>query len=275
MRFLKNNRLWFTLYGILITLIFLYLLFPADIVKDRLEASLNSPDFVFKAQSLQASFPLGLKFKNVVANTTVATGSFSLQTEMLDVQPQLSSLFKKYSYVSVSGKAYGGSFDGNVGLVSWSKAYPPVEGKLKFQNIDLSRANFLAGGLGKEIKGKASGSLFYNIASAARQNPSGAITLVLVKGNYPLAEAFLGINKIEYDRCEIQAQLKDGSLKIEKFEMLGPQINCSLKGEIAMADDLKNSQLNLTGSIEIQGKNKLKTNITIGGTLANPISRYI
>jgi type II secretion system protein N len=274
MRLLKNNRLWFTLYGILITLIFLYLLFPDDIVKDRLEASLNSPDFVFKAQTLQASFPLGLKFKNVVVNTT-GMGNFSLQVEILDVQPQLSSLFKKYRYVSVSGKAYGGSFDGDVGLLSWNKSYPPLEGKVKFQNIDLARTNFLASELGKEIKGKASGSLFYSIASAARQNPAGTITLVLVKGNYPLAEAFLGINKIEYDRLEIQAQLKDGSLKIEKLEMFGPQINCSLKGEIAVADDLKNSQLNLTGMIEIKGKNKLKTNITIGGTLANPISRYI
>jgi type II secretion system protein N len=272
MRILKNNILWFTLYGILITLIFMYLLFPADIVKDRLEASLSSPNFGFQAQSLQTSLPLGLKFKNVIIHATAA-GNFMLQTEMLDVQPQLSGLFKKYSYVGLSGYAYGGSFDGNVGLLSWNNAYPPIEGKLKFRNIDLARFNFLAGELGKEVTGKASGSLFYNIASAAKQNPAGRITLMLVKGNYPLSEAFLGINKIEYDRLEIQAQLEDGGLKIEKLEMFGPQINCSLKGDIVMAGDLKNSRLNLTGVIEIQSKNKLK--ITIGGTLANPISRYI
>jgi type II secretion system protein N len=274
MRILKNNILWFTLYGILITIIFLYLLFPADIVKDRLEASLNSPDFVFKTQSLQASFPLGLQFKNVVVHTA-DTGNLSLQLEMLDMQPQLSALFKKYSYLSLSGRAYGGSFDGEVGLLPLKKGYLPQEAKFKFQNIDLARTNFLAFELGKEIKGKASGSLLYSIASAAKQNPAGTLSLVLVKGSYPLAEAFLGISKIDYDRLEIQAQLKDGTLKIEKLEMLGPQINCSLKGEIFVAADQRNSRLNLAGVIEIQGKNKMKTNINIGGTLANPISRYI
>ena len=35
------------------------------------------------------------------------------------------------------------------------------------------------------------------------------------------------------------------------------------------------SQLNLNGVMEILGQNKVKMNITIGGTLANPIFRYI
>jgi uncharacterized protein YhdP len=77
------------------------------------------------------------------------------------------------------------------------------------------------------------------------------------------------------DHGEIQAQLKNGVIKIGKLEMSGPQINCSLKGEITLADDFKNSQLNLTGVIEILSKSKMKTNITISGTLASPVSRYI
>ena len=76
------------------------------------------------------------------------------------------------------------------------------------------------------------------------------------------------------DHGEIQAQLRNGVIKIGKLEMSGPQINCSLK-EITLADDFKNSQLNLTGVIEILSKSKMKTNITISGTLASPVSRYI
>ena len=62
---------------------------------------------------------------------------------------------------------------------------------------------------------------------------------------------------------------------MEKLEISGSQINCFLKGEITLADDFKLSQLNLNGVMEISGQNKVKMNVTIGGTLANPIFRYI
>ena len=102
----------------------------------------------------------------------------------------------------------------------------------------------------------------------------GAIELFLAKGSYPLAEPFLGLNKIEYERGEIKAKLNSGILLIEKLEIFSPQINCSLKGEINLEAALEKSRLNLTGTLEIISKNKMKTNVNIGGTLANPVSRY-
>jgi hypothetical protein len=59
------------------------------------------------------------------------------------------------------------------------------------------------------------------------------------------------------------------------METFGPQINCFLKGEITPALDFRNSQLNLNGTMEILGKDKVKMKVTVGGTLANPLVRYI
>jgi uncharacterized protein involved in outer membrane biogenesis len=97
----------------------------------------------------------------------------------------------------------------------------------------------------------------------------------LTKGTYLLAEPFLGLKQIEFDRGEIKAQFKNGSMKLEKLEIAGNQIIFFIKGEITLADDFKLSQLNLNGVLEIPGQNKAKMNVTIGGTLANPIFRYI
>ena len=153
--------------------------------------------------------------------------------------------------------------------------YPPIEGNLNFQNIDLARCALIKTMLGREITGKAKGNLTYTSATEISGNGSGSIVLFLTKGTYPLAEPFLGLKRIEFDRGEIKAQLKNGSLKMEKLEISGPQINCFLKGEIMLADDFKLSQLNLNGVMEILGQNKAKMNVTIGGTLTNPIFRYI
>jgi type II secretion system protein N len=274
MSILRKKSLWFTLYGIFIALVFLYLLFPSDIVRSRLENAVNSLGFILKMETLRPSPPLGLGLKNITIGSTSSADIF-FQGFLLDVQLRPLSFFQKHKYIELSGKAYGGKFNGSISLASLSKIYPPVEGELNFQNIDLAGCAFIKTLLGKEITGKVKGDLTYTSAKEIGGNGSGTIAFFLTKGIYPLAEPFLGLKRIEFDRGEIKAQFKNGSLKIEKLEIFGPQINCFLKGEIMLADDFKLSQLNLNGVIEVLGQNKAKMNVTIGGTLTNPIFRYI
>jgi type II secretion system protein N len=273
MKFLKKKRVWFTVYGIFITLAFLYLLFPSELVKSRLENSINSNDFMVQSASLYPALPLGIKLKNVTISSP-AQDSLLFQGELLDLQFNLLSFFRKNYYIGFSGLAYGGNFDGRAGMVSFAKAYPPVEVILNFENIDIGKYPLFKGDPGKSFTGKARGTLTY-ITDEAGRSTSGTLMLFFKNGSYPLAEPFLGVTKIDFDRGEVQAQLKNGILKLEKMDTFGPQINCSLKGEITLAADFKNSLLNLNGTIEILGKDKAKMKVAIGGTLANPSVRYI
>jgi type II secretion system protein N len=274
MSILKKKALWFTLYGIFITVAFLYLLFPTDIVQNRLETAVHSSGFILKMEKLRPSLPWGLKMKDITISSASSV-DIPFQGDLLDLQLNPLSLFQKHTSLGLSGKAYGGKFDGRVLLDSLSKMYPPVAGKLNFQNIDLAGYAFIKTLLTKEITGKAKGNLSYISAQEISGKGSGTIELLLTKGAYPLSEPFLGLKRIEFDRGEIKAQLKKGILKMEKLEIAGNQINCFLKGEITLTDDFKLSQLNLSGVMEILGQNKAKMNVTIGGTLANPIFRYI
>ena len=273
MRVLKKKGLWFPVYGIFITLVFLYLLFPSEMVKNRLEDSINAGDIIVKSESLHPALPLGIKLKNVTISSA-SQESVLFQGELLDLQYNLLSFFRKNFYIGFTGLAYEGSFDGRVGLVSLTKVYPPVEVILNFENIDIGKYSLFKGYPGKSFTGRARGTLTY-ITDEATRSASGTLTLFFKKGSYPLAEPFLGVTKIDFDRGEIQAQLKNGILKLEKIETFGPQVNCFLKGEITPAADFKNSQLNLNGTIEILGKDKVIMKVTIGGTLANPAIRYI
>jgi type II secretion system protein N len=152
MRFLKKKGLWFTIYGIFITMVFLYLLFPSELVKSRLEDSINVSDFMVKSESLHPALPLGIKLKNVtISSQTLESALF--QGELLDLQPNLLSFFRKNTYIGLSGKAYEGSFDGRVGFVSLTKVYPPTEITLNFENIDIGKYFLLRGDLGKSFTG--------------------------------------------------------------------------------------------------------------------------
>jgi len=273
MMILKKKVLWFIVYGTLITLVFLYLLFPGELVKSKVEESINSGDLIIKSASLSLALPLGIKLKNVTLSSQ-ALESVIFQGDLLDLQLSLLSIFRKNTYIGFSGLAYQGSFDGRAGFVSSNKAYPPAEVILNFENIDIGKYSFLKGDLVKALTGRASGKLTY-IADEATRNSSGTLTLFFKNGSYPLPEPFLGVTRIDFDRGEIQAQLKNGILKVEKIETFGQQVNCLLKGEIIQAADFKNSQLNLNGTIEISGKSKAQVKVTISGTLANPQLRYI
>lgn len=275
MRFLKNKILWLTIYAIGITFVFLYLLFPSPLVLQQLEASADSAGFVLKAGALHPSLPLGIKLKDLTLRSSQLPADVLSQSDILDLQFNLLSVFQKHKYINFSGKAYGGKFDGSAGFLSFAQTNPPAEGKINFQNIDLARYSPPGLPLFKGMTGLARGSLFYVMDDATGKIPVGKLELSLAKGTFPLPEPFLGVSRIVFDRGEIQAQLKNGSVTLNKFEIYGAQMNCFLSGNISLADRVDLSLLNLKGVLEIAGKNKIKMNVTIGGTLANPLFRYI
>ena len=273
MNILKKDILWFVLYGILITGAFLYLLFPSDLVKSKLEQSFAAYDYILKTEAIKPSLPLGLKLKEISVRSASAD-SIPFQGKLLDLQFNPLSLFQKNKSFGFSGSAYGGSFKGRVGVASFSRFYPFQEGTLNLQDIDLGKYAFLKILMEKEISGKATGDLTY-AAADKKSRSSGTISLVLHKGSYPLMEPLLGMNRIDFDIVEIKARLSDRSIILEKFSVSGPQLKYSLSGEIALADSFKESRLNLKGDLELLGPNKAKMKVTVVGTMKNPDLRYI
>ncbi len=274
MRFLKHKILWLTLYAMVITGVFLYFLFPSELALSQLEAVSSGSEFVFKADALRPSLPLGVKLKDVIVRAAQPSADVLFQGEALDVQLNPFSVFRKYKSMYFSGKAYGGHFDGNAGFASLARTAAPVEGKVSFKDIDLARYSLQGLPLVRGMTGKVKGSLDYS-ASEGGPNASGKISLYLTRGAYPLPEPFLGVSRIEFDRGEIQAELKNATVKVAKFEFYGTQVNCFLTGDIQLGTRMDDSRLNLKGVLEIAGKNKIKMNVTVGGTLTNPSFRYI
>lgn len=271
MKILKRKTLWYILYGILITIMFLYALFPADIAKTRMEDAVNASGFHLKTDSLRSSIPLGLKMKNVTLSSSSSQDVY-FQGDLLDLQFNPLSFFRQRKHISLSGKAYGGNFSGRFGLASLSKVFPLQEGNLTIQDIDLSQYAYFKKLMGRDITGKASGNWMFN--KSADRGSSGSINLHINKGTSSLAEPFLGLSRIDFNHGEIKAILENDRVKLEKMEFFGSQLDFLLSGDIMLADDFRNSSLNLSGEMIIADK-KVKMKISIGGTLANPVVRYI
>ncbi len=64
-------------------------------------------------------------------------------------------------------------------------------------------------------------------------------------------------------------------MKITQLTLNGEKLRCSLKGNILLADDFQESQIDLNGTIEIPMQGNKRVTLTIGGTLGNPKSRFM
>ena len=275
MRFLKNKILWLIIYSIVITGVFLYLLFPSALVLTQMEGAAGLAGYILKAGSLHPSLPLGIKFKDLTLRMPDLPGDVFFQGELLDLQVNPLTIFGKLKTIRFKGRSYSGSFDGSAGFLSLSPVKLPAEGRITFRNIDLARYNPPGFPFLKGMTGLARGSAFYAQDDPVSRYPLGKLSLYMSRGSFPLREPFLGVSRIDFDRGEIQAQLKNGAVMLEKLEIYGSQMNCFLNGSITLADRPDESRLNLKGVLEIAGKNKIKMNVTVGGTLANPSVRYI
>ncbi len=274
MRFLKNKILWLTLYAIGITFVFLFLLFPSQLVLQRIEAATSASEYVVKAEGLRPALPLGFKFHDLTVRPSQSPESVLFRGDALDLQFNPFSFFSKLQTVYFSGKAYSGSFDGQAGFASVTKSAQPAQGKINFKNIDLARCSLSGPAAIKGISGIARGAMTYS-AGDGGAGPSGKLSVYLVRGAYPLPEPFLGVSRIEFERGEVQAQLKGATVKVNKFEFYGAQVNCFLNGDIQLGPRIDQSLLNLKGTLEIVGKTKIKMNVTVGGTMASPSFRYL
>jgi len=271
---LPKKKTWgFALYAVVITGVFLYLLFPSEIIQNRLEEAAGSADLAVKMDSLRLSFPLGLKFKNLHV-ASLSTGRTYLDSESLTAQISPLSFLQKNKKLGLGGKAYGGTFKGTLRFASWEKIASPLEADVRFTDVDVTKMAFIRSWLARNVTGKASGRWTHKASDISGRDLSATCDITLKKGSFPLQESFLGATRIDFENSDIRLQLKQGVIRVEKLRMVGPQMECFLSGDIIRTDDVMQSALNLKGEI-ILASNKTKLNVTIGGTLENPLLRYL
>jgi type II secretion system protein N len=271
----KSKILWFTVYAVFITCVFLYLLFPSELVRPKLEAAVSSREFALKTMGLQPSLPFGVKLERPSVYVPPSSPEAVFQGNWFDAQFLPWSIFQKSRQILFKGEAYTGRFSGRAGLLARGGAYSLAEGRIAFQGIDLASYGEAALPVLRGVSGSLKGNLSYDSGRIKGSRSSGKIYVYLTRGAYLLPEPFLGMTQLEFDRGEIRAEMQNGSVMVDKLEAYGQQMNCFLSGDIQLAEPVQMSRLNLKGILEIAGNSKVKTNITIGGTLSRPTLRYI
>lgn len=240
----KGYSFWakvgFTVYVIVCLIIFIYIQFPYDMLKDRLEQTLSR---VFTADvslgHMSAHFPLGLAADSLDINgVPVAT--------KLTFHPEFTPLFFGRFGIDIFAQLSAGTLDGFVETPVKGMG-KTVELVLDAQDVDPAAFSEL---LPAHIqpKGIISGHAVLAGPPDSIDKAQGTIAVVWKDGSIPLSVPALPIDALGFKSFEIDARMEKGMLTIDRAELNG-DISGTVKGAIRVRELFERSRLNLTGEV--------------------------
>jgi type II secretion system protein N len=277
MRIKINRRIVsYVLCGILIMAALLYLRFPSEAVTQYLVSvvSEHQPDTILLIDAVKPTIPPGLSFENIQMGFRDLPEA-SIHADKLKVRPDYWNFLKGKSSLVIGADMYEGSLKGSVDVAGFIPARGPVHAKMNIQDISIQKFHFITKRIGRQISGKLTGFLTYNGELNNVLTGSGSMEFTLLSGSYPLLENLFGFDKLDFDKVEAAMDLKNGVLKVSKLKLTGEKVRCLLKGDILLKPDVRNSQLEMTCSIEFPGQSNKKVTLAITGTLGNPATKLM
>ena len=246
-----KNKTWlgYALYIVLVAVILLYLLFPAQAVEKFLDSSAGriNPEFGFKAEKIRPSIPAGLRITSGQIYLSNTSGPAVFKADSFFIEPHILKYVKgEYSF-DLAGKAYKGDINGTL---NFSGADKNVTGEIMFRDFVLADYNFLNEKFKHRIIGNLSGEIVYSNESKGTAGRSGSFDLRLSDGRLQFQAPVFNIASLNLQSIKLEAKLRRREITIIKAELEGPEVNGSMTGSIQLQNDIRLSQLNLRGTLE-------------------------
>jgi len=242
---IPKNRILTGAYVAVLTIIFLYYLFPADIVQDYLayQVSKANPAVKVEIERVKPAFPPGLKLRNV---SLYHLGNKLGSLESVKIRPAILSLFGSESRWSFNGKCYSGNINGNAAIASRS-AVEAIAVDTQISGIQLKEIPAVQQLPEYNIDGILDGTLTYS-SNASHQTLNGALALADCQFNFKTALINLGL--LTFKEIKADLQLQNQTLTIKQCSFAGRQLDGGLSGSVILRENFSKNMLNLIATIE-------------------------
>ncbi len=264
----------YTIYGMLITTAFLYLLFPSDSVGRYIRSVVagSNLNVALSFDSVRPCFPPGIRLHNLSVGFKNKPGS-TLRADVAKMRPALLNLLSGKLALLLNADAYEGHIKANIGFTNRFSYKGPVRINAGLDKINIGKCAYIKAASGRKIDGRLSGSLLYDGKWNRVINGTGSARLVLLDGNIQLFGDIFGLNEVNFDKMEADMTLKNRSLKITGLDITGKQISGSFTGNIFLDRDIMQSRLAIKGDIKIPALGR-KVSTTLKGTVCKPVPGF-
>jgi len=273
----RNHRavVGYILAGVAMLILFLYLRFPGGAVTETIKAeAARYPGLLLSIDAARPAIPPGVMLENVTAGFR-GRPEATLHADSLGVRPGWLSLLRGRLALVMAAEGYGGDVRGRIEFANIYSVKGPLSAEMNIREIRIEKCAWLRDALARQITGTLKGSATFSGVAESLKNGTGNIDLTLTNGTYQLLENILGFERIDFNKVDAKVSFRNGALKIAGLTLNGEKIRISLKGNILLADDFRESQIDLNGSIEIPMQGNKRVTLVISGTLGNPKTRFM
>jgi len=238
---------FYSIYGVLITIVFLYVLFPSETVKTYLIQRINreNSDLVMTIGRIKPVFPPGIKL-------TAIDLSFKEKSLMdmnrITFRPSYLSLFRKNQNASFTGNIYEGNFKGTAGPLAGQPA-SQMEINTDFSDIEIGQISFLQEVLERKMSGRLQGKMLYK-GKGLNGTLSGNI--LLADSNIEVSTPVLNLENLSFEKIEADWVFENQMIQMKNGILTGDQVKGSFSGFIRIHTPFNKSNINLNGTFKPQ-----------------------
>lgn len=241
---------------LLLVVYFVYLRFPYDRVRPRLEEELaNLGGLQLSFGSLGPDGRGGLRLGDVTLRPGSATGLASgaaagptYHLERLDARPHLLSLLRGRAGARIHAEGYDGSLSGTVSRASETE----LRIDLDVDDVELTGMPMPNGGA---LQGRLDASIddLVVVPGQALQGLNGHLELEATKGAvlpFQTRTTRIPPQPVQFDRLAASADVEAGQLRVETLEVEGSDVSASGHAEITLSRNLGRSPV--TGELRVK-----------------------
>lgn len=236
-----RKKILFGFYILVIGIILLYVLFPAEAVKNHLANRINQniSEVQVDIGSLRLGFPPALTLKEVNLSKN---GALLASMDLLKLTPGWFSLLSNRKTFRFKGRTHQGDVSG-IGWVAFENG--GIEGSTSgsFSEIRLEEVPALKTQTRLNLVGTLSGSFQAEAASTIPANGNGHI--FISDCNFVPSMPLMNIQQLEFQRVEGDFDFEGRSLEIKGGKLDGTEFNGTVAGNIYFDSPVSGSEMDL------------------------------
>ena len=256
----------YTLYGLVICLVVVYLTFPYNLLKQRLAERFSQPGMHLTVDHIGPAFPPGLVLDGVrlTADRPAFDGPV-IQAETLDVWPVWHTLLSGAVQAQLKANLYHGRLQGRVRSASAPEdAQWQIQGD--FTDLQLSRHPIVQREKGAFLRGQLDGDVDLTLDPEGKLS-QGVLNLrlqsvVLLAGQHP---ALPLQRDISCHTLQSQIKMTATQMQIVSLTCKGDDLAIQARGTVNLRQPWQHSSLNV--HLQIQSESAYKQELALLATL--------
>jgi len=249
----KNKKyFWYVLYGLLLTVGFLYYFFPSDAFKNYIQktATRVNPRLILSVGSVQPYIPFGLKLNKTKLCLKTKPDAGIFMTDSLLIRPELWSILKGRPKYCFDCSAYDGNLKGIV-YVKKKDINTFLTTSIELREIHIDNDANFSSLIGGNLKGVLGGILVFAGKYSHMMEGVGEADIKIADGRFEFLHPILSLKSVAFSGLTIKMSLKNQKINLNHVELEGREIRGTLLGSVSLRQELKKSSLDLKGTIEL------------------------